>query len=453
MKAITFWVTGVSVVISVIATAAPSAVQLRQATDGFWRLEVDGAPFVVKGAGAYVMLPELAASGANTVRLWNSLDHDWVNTTGLLNQAHELGLKAVVGLELYRALDRDYADPEFVDGMLAFHREVVRNRREHPALIVWAIGNETEWGMDRELLIPHWQALNKLAEMIKVEDPLHPTMIVLAGDAEWKIEDVAKYCPAVDILGVNLYGNYANLPDKLHRLGWHKPFMITEYGPRGWWEVETTPWKAVLESTGSKKSEAYRELWLSGALDAPTSLGSLAFIWGHKEEATLTYFGTHLPTGEPTPIVDVLQELWSGRISDAPAPRLLKMESKASGGEVAPGSNHEVRLEIISPFPHTITWRLATDRSPGLVAGGVDRKIQVLMEWETAEPFTTFQAPDQPDTYRLYATVRGAHGKVETGSMPFKVTPIAPETPAKPDSIEGKPEIALLGTILLPQTQ
>ena len=42
-------------------------------------------------------------------------------------------------------------------------------------------------------------------------------------------------------------------------------------------------------------------------------LGSFAFLWGHKQEKTETWYGLMLPSGEWTERVGVLGELWTPR--------------------------------------------------------------------------------------------------------------------------------------------
>jgi hypothetical protein len=46
---------------------------------------------------------------------------------------------------------------------------------------------------------------------------------------------------------------------ELKRQGLDRPYVITEFGPFGWWQVEKTPWGAELEPTSTAKAITYRQ--------------------------------------------------------------------------------------------------------------------------------------------------------------------------------------------------
>ena len=54
-----------------------------------------------------------------------------------------------------------------------------------------------------------WETIEILAKFIEV-DPNHPTMTVIAGVDPSKAYYIKKYCPSVDILGLNVYGSIEN---------------------------------------------------------------------------------------------------------------------------------------------------------------------------------------------------------------------------------------------------
>lgn len=394
-----------------------------------WHLEEGGQPFCIRGAGGYSHLAELKEAGANTVRIWHSGEPEWCPVSRFLDEAQAVGLKVMVGLSVKRFDQMDYRDAAAVAAQKAQLREDVRRLRDHPALLVWAVGNEVEWNVrQRDRLQPMWQALEDLVRMVHAEDPHHPVTVVLAGDADWKIRAVQEQVPSVDFLGINTYAGYGGLPAKLDRLGWEKPFLITEYGPVGWWAAPKTSWKAVREPTAAQKAAVYEELHTSGVLEDPRCLGSFAFIWGSKEEATFTFFGTHTPDGRPTPVVDLLSRSWTDRPPVPPVPRVAEVESAALTGSVEPGV--EVTLTgRLEPAEAKAEWWLATDRSFRTKSGHVQENepAELLRKWSTevsnGDFRVTFQAPGTPDAYRLYGFFEDGSGWVETLSLPFRVRP------------------------------
>ncbi len=92
-----------------------------------------------------------------------------------------------------------------------------------------------------------------------------------------------------------------------------KPFVLTEFGPPGSWEIPKNAWGAPLEPTSTEKSAFYRHSYERSVAGAPgLALGSYVFTWGYKMEATATWFGMFLPDGSRLGAVDVMTELWSG---------------------------------------------------------------------------------------------------------------------------------------------
>ena len=68
--------------------------------------------------------------------------------------------------------------------------------KNHPAVLAWGVGNELEHltaeaDADQELVAAIWTAINTAAGVIKVRDPLHPTVAVTADMGEWHLVDNA----------------------------------------------------------------------------------------------------------------------------------------------------------------------------------------------------------------------------------------------------------------------
>ena len=57
-----------------------------------------------------------------------------------------------------------------------------------------------------------WETIEEIAKFIKKVDPKHPTMTVIAGLDPAKVFMIKKYCPSIDILGINVYGAIENDP-------------------------------------------------------------------------------------------------------------------------------------------------------------------------------------------------------------------------------------------------
>ena len=172
-----------------VSRADAIPVELRR-TDTGWRLLRGGEPFFIRGAGGSGSLQQLAAAGANSVRTWGADDID-----ALLDEAHALGLSVTVGIWLgHERHGFDYNDEIQVRDQLERARAAVLRYRDHPALLLWGIGNEMEGfedGDDPAI----WAAVNDVAAMVKELDPAHPTMTVTADIGGGRIDSVDEARP------------------------------------------------------------------------------------------------------------------------------------------------------------------------------------------------------------------------------------------------------------------
>ena len=223
------------------------------------------------------------------------------------------GFPSTVGIWLgHERHGFDYSDSAQVDEQFNKARETILQYKDHPAVLLWGIGNEMEGfeAGDNPLI---WKAVNDIAAMAREIDPAHPTMTVTAEIGGGRIAGVHEQCPAIDIHGINSYGGAMSLPERLRVAGATKPYILTEFGPPGSWETAVTDWGAPLEPTSTEKAAHYRANYEHAVVNQPgLALGAYAFNWGFKMEATATWFGMFLANGSRLAAVDTMTELWSG---------------------------------------------------------------------------------------------------------------------------------------------
>ena len=148
-------------------------------TDEGYQLFVNDEPFYIKGAGLeYGSIPALAAHGANSMRTWRT-DNGQRSGKEVLDEAHANGLKVTMGIDVGRErLGFDYDDEAAVVAQLERIRAEVMDLKDHPALIIWGIGNELNHHSENPKV---WDAVNEISEMIHEIDPNHLTTTSLAG--------------------------------------------------------------------------------------------------------------------------------------------------------------------------------------------------------------------------------------------------------------------------------
>ena len=394
-------------------------VELRQTEQG-WQLFRGGAPYLIQGAGGEGSLEQLAAAGANSVRTWGA---DGIDAR--LDAAHALGLSVTVGIWLgHERHGFDYDDETQVREQLERARQTVLRYKDHPAVLLWGIGNEMEgFGAGDDPAI--WKAVNDIATMVKKLDPLHPTMTATAELGGGRIEGVQKRCPAIDIHGINSYGGAPSVAERYRAGGATKPYVLTEFGPLGVWEIPKTDWGAPSEPTSTEKAAFYRRSYEAGVRGAPgLALGSYVFNWGFKMEATPTWYSMFLPDGAPLAAVDVMTELWSGRppANLAPTVEPLVVEGEP---QLEPGDEVRVRAVIADPEGAAIRVRWVLRRESGdYMTGGEFRPVPPEVKGAVLEGRANgarLRMPRDPGPYRLFLYAYDAAGRAATANVPLLV--------------------------------
>ena len=391
-----------------------------ETTEQGWQLLRGGEPYFIRGAGGTHSLEQLAAAGANSVRTWAADD-----AGPILDEAHALGLTVTVGIWLgHERHGFDYNDETQVAQQLARARDAVLRYKDHPAVLLWGIGNEME-GFENGDDPAIWKAVNDVAAMVKELDPNHPTMTVTAFVHGERIEFLHRRSPAIDIHGVNAYGGAQVVPEQLRAGGATKPFVLTEFGPVGPWEMPKTEWGAPYEQTSAEKAAFYRDSWEKGIAAAPgQALGAYAFLWGHKMEATATWFGMFLEDGSRTAAVDVMTEIWSGSAPEDLAPTLERLVIDG-GAQVDPGAEVQVSTGAVDPEgrPVDVRWVLRPE-SGEISTGGDFRPGMPDIEGaviESRNDSASVRMPAEPGSYRLFAYAYDEAGNAATANVPLLV--------------------------------
>lgn len=402
------------------ARAEAVPVTLTETAPGHWELRRGGAPWFILGAGGDGPKDLLAASGANTFRTWGV----GPDLGRQLDEAQRLGLAVVVGHWLgHERHGFDYRDQARLAEQFERVRRDVLAHRDHPAVLLWAVGNEMEGfaaGDDPAV----WAHVQDVAAMIKELDPHHPVLTVTAEIGGGRVRAVHDLCPAVDIMGINSYGGLPSLPARYRELGGTKPIIVTEFGPPGVWEIGLTSYGAPPEPTSTAKAGFYRDAFTAGCLEARgLCLGGFAFTWGAKLEATATWFGMFLPTGEKLAAVDAMTEVWSGRPPRDRCPE-IRAFGLAGPDVVQPGDTLRVALEVADPEGAAVAaqWQVFTEVAEYLTGGDVPPaplELDGIVVEGTARG-ATLVAPGG-GTYRLYLTARDGTGGAATASSPFRV--------------------------------
>jgi hypothetical protein len=414
----------------------PAKVEIRQSA-GRYQLYVNHQPFYLKGAGIeYGSQEKLKAHGGNSFRTWTT-DNGRESGQKLLDRAAANGLYVAMGLDVdHERRGFDYDNTNAVARQFALLMALVGEYKDHPALIIWVIGNE----MNMEKNPRVWDAVNELSKAIHKIDPNHLTTTALAGFQPETLKLVKTRAPDLDFISFQMYYDIINLPRYLADAGWDKPYVVTEWGATGHWEVGKTAWGAPIENDSATKADLYQRRFEKVIQsDQKLCLGSYVFLWGNKQERTPTWYGMFLKSGEETEPVDVMHYCWTGAWPANRSPRLegiwLDEKQAARNIHLQPGQSYAARVQAADPDGDPLAWSWEImEESTEHKVGGDRESVPLTVPGLIARPDRseiTLKAPDRPGAYRLFAYVFDGQGHAAHANIPFFVDkPAASSQPA-----------------------
>ncbi len=391
--------------------AAPVAVTIDPSNG----LQRGGKPYFIKGAGGETRLTELAARGGNSLRTWGPDD-----LPKTLAEAARLKLTVSAGIWLESECSWfSYLNPEHCRKQLERVKAVILQHKDHPALLAWGLGNEMEGDGKNAAL---WQQINRLAEMVHAVDPAHPTYTSVAGLSPDKAQGLNEHAPKLDFVGINTYGALFSLRKQLPKLPWTRPYVVTEYGPRGFWEIGKSPWGAPLEQTSAEKAEMLRKAYAAAIAPAGTCLGAYVFVWGQKQEATSTWFGLFTADGETVASADAMQELWTGKLPVNQAPHLTALKSPAANQTLTPQQVITVEVTATDADADPLTYRWQICREEGKRdTHGHEGPAEILFSKVDPAPRQSLTVPSKPGKYRVMVFALDGKGHSGTANFPILV--------------------------------
>jgi hypothetical protein len=293
-------------IINFLLTFQLSAQVAVEKTADKWTLMVDGEAFEVKGATFGYdkdvdnydhYFQDLKFLGVNTIRLWGSNE----NTGKLLDAAHAYGIKVMVGIWMRHGRPGMEDDDSFnyledtkgMEDMYASAISTVTTFKDHPAVLTWGVGNEvylnTATDAEKEA---YSKLLERICSAIKEIDAKHPITSVEAwtfGLDWWQ-----QYVPSIDIYGLNSYGAGANyLAAEMEKRNIDKPYIVTEFGVTGEWDIEAESNGVKIEPSDQQKYEAIVNGYTNWIQNKPSCLGVYVFHYGNGEDFGSVWLLTH----------------------------------------------------------------------------------------------------------------------------------------------------------------
>lgn len=390
-----------------------------------------GEPYYIKGAAGTQHLDLVAEYGGNSIRTWSLHEADRI-----LDEAHELGLTVTLGLEIGRpAWGNDFSYWKFweINNQIEQLRPLVEKYKDHPALLMWGVGNEVKaYGGGARPVV--FYITDKVAKMVKEVDPNHPTMTAVDVFSQNKIASYRHIMPNIDILGFNAFKTIDQMHERVYEeKGWGKAFILSEWGPDGHWEISGTEWGAPKEMKSSEKRELMERYWNKITSDTSMLVGSYAFYWGYKHEATHTWFSLFSEEGYKTGSLNFLKYAWSGQKADNSAPDISDLLIETDQGVATDNAylenNTEYTARVLADDPDgdslTYRWEIRHEGNYFIEVKGYDYSMNgYTMDHliQKAEGNSVkFKAPGEEGPYRIFVFAFDGHRNVATYNIPFYV--------------------------------
>lgn len=395
--------------------------------EGNYQLLVNNEPFYIKGAGLeFGNIPALAKHNGNSFRTWR-IENGRQSGKEVLDEAHKYGLMVTMGIEVARERHGfDYNNESAVKEQLEQIKKDVIALKDHPALLLWGIGNELNLRYTNPKV---WDAVNEISQMIHEVDPNHLTTTSLAGISKKEITLIKEKCPDLDLLSFQMYGSLEHLPRMIKEYDYTGPYIVTEWGATGHWEVPTTKWGVPIEENSSVKASNYLNRYYD-VIEANKSkcLGSYVFLWGQKQERTPTWYGLFLENGSETESVDVMHFIWNNEWPANRTPQITAytLDNKTAYESVELQKNKAYTASIlIKDFENdsiNYSWELLRE-STDLKDGGDKEERPEALKIEIVKQSNgelIFKSPDE-GKYRLFVYVDDGQDHEATANIPFIV--------------------------------
>ena len=404
----------------------PTKVELVQQDDKY-QLLLNGEKFWIKGAGLeFGDIDALARNGGNSFRTWRT-DNGKSSGKEVLDKAWENGLYVTMGIEVARERHGfDYNDELAVKEQLERIKKEILMYKDHPALIIWAIGNELNLRSTNPKV---WNAVNDISKFIHEVDPNHLTTTTTAGISKALVDDIKERAPDIDLLSVQKYADIVNLPRYIEESGWTKAYIVSEWGATGHWEVAKTNWNVPIENNSSEKADYYLERYYKAIHPYKDQcVGSYVFLWGQKQERTPTWYGLFLASGEETEAIDVMHFIWNGEWPENRAPRFesFTLNGKTSYDNIVLSAEqeYEAHVSIVDPEKGKLRFiwdvkKESTDLGDGGDYESVPPSIPNVVQGTGNK--IELKAPAKPGAYRLFVYALDDKKKAAHGNIPFFV--------------------------------
>lgn len=390
-----------------------------------WTLEVNGKPFYIKGVGLGEMtgkggedyLKMAQELGANAVRTWGTDQ----GTQEYFDTALKYGLMVDAGVWInYSKKNTVYTyigDNAYKQNKRQEITDYVNKFKNHPALLMWNIGNEAIFfTKDEDERAALSEFLEEMVKMVHKLDPNHPVIYTSADFTD--LPYIQKYVPSLDIFGMNIYGSIRSSHIKWDKSGLEIPYVVTEYGPHGPWDVPKDANGASQEEPEQGKAAIYRNMTHDIMGFKGYNLGAFVFHLGETTQESMTWWNLNYKLLKKASFWEIYKIYTASKPSNL-APRIVALKlSKVR--HISPEEIVDITAEAADSDSNPLDYSfIVSTAQEGILQYYVNQEVPVKFINEGTKFKMT--APSGKGVYRLYLIVNDGYGNVATANRSFKV--------------------------------
>ncbi|MFH0940890.1 MAG: glycoside hydrolase family 2 TIM barrel-domain containing protein [Candidatus Omnitrophota bacterium] len=393
---------------------------------GKWYLEVDGKPFYIKGVGCGIAIGrngltdylKLAKElGANTVRTWGTDQ----GSKEYLDLAQRYGLKVCASIWLNYVDEKGNCsylyDNNYKNSKRQEVLEYVRKFKDHPAILMWGVGNEALFfTKDEREKVALSIFLEELIKDIHEIDPNHP--VVYASASSVDLPYLASYVPSLDIVGMNEYGSIRTAHGKWEYLGFDKPYVFTEYGPYLSSDRPKDVNGKAVELSDIDKAKRYKEFNEQIYSFKGYNLGGFVFHLGETTQESMTWW--NLNEGDlKRASYWAIYEFYTGK--KAPyAPIRVKSFSVSKIMDIEPSEEIEARVDIGQGVHDNLIFNYALSScEENVLKYYVNEYVPVEISGQGCK--VKIKVPSEKGVYRVYCYIKDDKGNVASQNKTIRV--------------------------------
>ncbi|MFI8194204.1 discoidin domain-containing protein [Streptomyces sp. NPDC085946] len=406
-------------------------------SQGNWHLTVGGQPYTVKGltwgpaiADAPKYLPDVKSMGVNTVRTWGTDG----GTKPLLDSAAAHGIKVVNGFWLQPGggpgsggCVNYVTDTTYKNTMLTEFAKWVEAYKSHPATLMWNVGNESVLSLQNCYSGTELEAqrnaytgfVNDVAKKIHSIDPDHPVTSTDAWTGAWPY--YKRNAPDLDLYSMNSYGDICGVQEDWEQGGYTKPYIITEGGPAGEWEVPDDANGIPDEPTDVQKAEGYTKAWNCVTGHRGVALGATLFHYGIEHDFGGIWFNL-VPDGLKRLSYYAVKRAYTGTAGNDNTPPVISNMTVSPASSAPAGGEFTVRADVRDPDGDPITYKVFLS---GNYANG-DKSLVEARWRSTGNGTFAVTAPEKLGVWKVYIQAEDGRGNagIETKSVKVVAPPV-----------------------------